>query len=250
MVVALAEAERSRRVDERAALRIEAAAEQLSHRRSAIAFARAAKDAEVEAWHARRDVEERAARVDMVAERARSIALVCGSAEAERARRVELLVRADEAYRKELPRIRQRVVEACETERAERVAEVNRRRMEEVQRAVDARRDAARRCEEERQSLLENLAALAWRRPWAPAAIQRAAGDVEAFKKDAALWKRRFSDVKNSLTRDVEVARSEAERWKRACHDLKSRVQVVEKASAARRRYGRKYNCGSGSTKP
>ncbi|CAH0377928.1 unnamed protein product [Pelagomonas calceolata] len=230
-VVALAEAERSRRVDERAALRIEAAAEQLSHRRSAIAFARAAKDAEVEAWHARRDVEERAARVDMVAERARSIALVCGSAEAERARRVELLVRADEAYRRELPRIRQRVVEACETERAERVAEVNRKRKAEVQRAVDARRDAARRCEEERQRLLENLAALAWRRPWAPAAIQRAAGDVEAFKKDAALWKRRFSDVKNSLTRDVDVARSEADRWKRACHDLKSRVQVVKKAS-------------------
>ena len=230
-VVALAEAERSRRVDERAALRIEAAAEQLSHRRSAIAFARAAKDAEVEAWHARRDVEERAARVDMVAERARSIALVCGSAEAERARRVELLVRADEAYRKELPRIRQSVAQLCEAERAERVAEVNRKRKAEVQRAVDARRDAARRCEEERQSQLEALAALAWRRPWAPAAIQRAAGDVEAFKKDAALWKRRFSDVKNSLTRDIDVARSEADRWKRACHDLKSRVQVVEKAS-------------------
>ena len=55
MVVALAEAERTRRVDERAALRIEAAAEQLlppvrRHRR-------AAKDAEIEAWHARRDVE-------------------------------------------------------------------------------------------------------------------------------------------------------------------------------------------------
>ena len=46
--------------------------------------------------------------------------------------------------------------------------------MEEVQPPSDARRDAARRCEEERQRLLENLAALAWRRPWAPAAIQRA----------------------------------------------------------------------------
>ena len=231
MVVALAEAERSRRVDERAALRIEAAAEQLSHRRSAIAFARAAKDAEIEAWHARNDEQERAARVDMVAERARSIALVCGSAEAERARRVELLVRADEAYRKELPRIRESVAQLCEAERAERVAEINKRRAAEAQRAVDARRDTARLCEEERQRLLENLAALAWRRPWAPAAIQRAAGDVEAFRKDAALWKRRFSDVKNSLTRDVEVARSEADRWKRACHDLKSRVPVVEKAS-------------------
>ena len=47
MVVALAEAERRRRVDERAALRIEAAAEQRPTARSAIARG-AAKDAEVE----------------------------------------------------------------------------------------------------------------------------------------------------------------------------------------------------------
>ena len=140
-------------------------------------------------------------------------------------------MRADEAYRKELPRIRERVAQLCEAERAERVAEINKSARPRSSAPSTEGGEAARRCEEERHSQLETLAALAWRRPWAPAAIQRASHDVEAFKKDAALWKRRFTDVKNSLTRDVDVARSEAERWKRACHDLKSRVQGGGKLS-------------------
>ena len=141
----------------------------------------------------------------MVAERARSIALVCGSARAERARRVELLVRADEAYRRRSCLASERAVEACETERAERVAEVNRRRMEEVQRAVDARRDAARRRRGAaafggKSRGISVAAALGARRD--PARGGRRGG---AFRKDAALWKRRFSDVKNSLTRDIDA---------------------------------------------
>ena len=124
-------------------------------------------------------------------------------------------MRADEAYRKE-PLAYVRVWPLCEAERAERVAEVNRKRKAEVQRAVDARQDAARRCEEERQRTPRKSRGAGLAAARAPAAIQRAAGDVEAFKKDAALRKRRFSDIKNSLTRDVDVARSEAERWKRA----------------------------------